>query len=138
MDFPTIKKPKSNKHPTAAAGGSKESLFSKLEALEQSSATPPASAKVPTAKSSVPGKVPSAKTGGAGKVPSAKTGSDDSDIIKAHSDLADKVTKSVGDDKSDKAEAVRIRALLVKSRANSLGEKGAMSEQENPKRKKKK
>jgi hypothetical protein len=137
MDFPTIKKPKSNKQLSANIQGSKESLFAKLSSMEgQATATPPAAAKVPSAKTGGAGKQMSATMGGA-KGLSADITDDDSDIENAAEEAAEKAIKSTGSDKSDKAEAVRIRALLMKSRANSLGEKNSAAEEFNPKRKKK-
>lgn len=54
--------------------------------------------------------------------------------VEGAQDLVEKAQKVVGKDKSDKAEAVRIRAMLVKSKAKKLQESEMQAE--NPKKKK--
>jgi ElaB/YqjD/DUF883 family membrane-anchored ribosome-binding protein len=56
-----------------------------------------------------------------GSVKTSKISDDaDDEIAKSYSDLADKVTKSVGSDTGSKAERIKARAMLVKAKAKKL------------------
>lgn len=129
--FPTIKKPKSNKVSSAVSQERDEAPSLKSVTSSMIGKT----GSIPKAKSleemgykhqPIP-KTKSLEEMGykMGSVTTSKI-SDDSDdeIAKQYSDLADKVTKSVGSDKSSKAERIKARAMLVKAKAKKLGGKG--------------
>lgn len=130
MDFPTVKKPKANKQLSATTGTEtayKPGIFETISKMEGESGA--LSAKdVSNDGRDFRGIKNGVKDKGPGIT--AKMGGDDSDIADSASKLADKVKASTGNDKSNKAEILRIRALLVKGKAGKIKEKSMQAEED--------
>lgn len=100
MDFPAFKKPKSKKLEGVNSSYKKDELESAGKMKDE---------------------VPSSNGYSGDLKISANKMIDDSALEGANS-LADKSLKAIGADKSDKAEAIRARAMLVKAKSKKLEE----------------